>query len=282
MYNDPIDTMEIGNHRISIYYDSDALCPVKDWDLGGSYLWEHLEHGRYWLSTECDYKEWVSNTREYSLADLVQRMAAKVVSQDDIIKRYKAGKYKDLRFVYNRHERQWELQHLCTYGLYKDQWVNDIEIAPSDLKRHDYRMELLEPLDEEDIISLIQECARDFVIKYWESSGYCQGDHMRGVAFMSKERFDKRCGFNSKDFKDWKEQALSAIDGEIDCINKWAWGDVRGFILEEKVPFTKTYADGRSEEDFEWEEVDSCWGYYMDTDELFKEVISEHGLKESA
>lgn len=36
------------------------------------------------------------------------------------------------------------------------------------------------------------------------------------------------------------------------------------------------------EEGFDWEEVDSCCGYFMEADELIKEVISEHQLKEAA
>lgn len=31
---------------------------------------------------------------------------------------------------------------------------------------------------------------------------------------------------------------------------------------------------------FLWEEVDSCWGYYMETDELIEEIMKEHNLKE--
>lgn len=30
----------------------------------------------------------------------------------------------------------------------------------------------------------------------------------------------------------------------------------------------------------EWEEVDSCWGCYEETDELIKEVMIENGLEE--
>lgn len=35
------------------------------------------------------------------------------------------------------------------------------------------------------------------------------------------------------------------------------------------------------EDDYDWEEVDSCWGYYCDEDELIKEVIEEHQLQPS-
>lgn len=29
-----------------------------------------------------------------------------------------------------------------------------------------------------------------------------------------------------------------------------------------------------------WEEVDSCWDCYMETDELIEEIMEEHNLKE--
>lgn len=60
------------------------------------------------------------------------------------------------------------------------------------------------------------------------------------------------------------------------------WGDVKGYVLEKKVAFTKKYKDeSREDEDCEeWEEVDSCWGCYEETDELIKEVMIENGLEE--
>ena len=59
--------------------------------------------------------------------------------------------------------------------------------------------------------------------------------------------------------------------------------DVKGYVLEKKVSYTKQYHDEEheDEEGFDWEEVDSCWGYYMEEDELIDEVISEYHLKET-
>ena len=61
----------------------------------------------------------------------------------------------------------------------------------------------------------------------------------------------------------------------------WLWGDVKGFILKKKVRFTKKYKDKNreDEDDYELEDVDSCWGYYMGTEDLIEEVIKEHDLK---
>lgn len=281
MENRLIKTKEIGDYRIKIYYDTNAECPVTSWDMGANYIFEYLERGRYWLSDCCDWKEWVLNTREHSVADILQNMVAKVVDQQSIINYYKAGKVQDIRFIYNRSARQWELQVLQNGKDKNVKWSTEYEVEPSELKAYDYRMELLEPLDKEELVALIEECAKNFVIKSWGSSGYSQGDHIRGVAYMSKERYDKYVGNNGKN---WKEHALELIDAEVKEIAMWAWGDVKGFVLEKKVEYTKKYHDieREDEDDFDWEEVDSCWGYYMETDKLIEEVISEHQLKEVA
>lgn len=282
MSRDYIERKEIGDYRITIYPDYDAECPVTNWDMGACYIFEHLERGRYELYSDCDWKKWVSDIREESVASILQRIAAEVVTQEDIIKYYKAGKVENVRFRYDRHERQWKLEYKPTWRCADADWQSELDVEPYELKAHDYRMELLEPMDEDDYVALIQECAKDFVLQTWESSGYCQGDHIRGIAYISKERFDKRCGFNPQKYKTWQEQALEIIDAEVEEIGMWAWGDVKGFVLEKKVSFTKVFDDNdrEDEEDYEWEEVDSCWGYFMETEELIKEVMSEHDLKD--
>lgn len=284
MSRDYIERKEIGDYRITIYPDYDAECPVTNWDMGACYIFEHLERGRYELYSDCDWKKWVSDIREESVASILQRIAAEVVTQEDIIKYYKAGKVENVRFRYDRHERQWKLEYKPTWRCADADWQSELDVEPYELKAHDYRMELLEPMDEDDYVALIQECAKDFVLQTWESSGYCQGDHIRGIAYISKERFDKRCGFNPQKYKTWQEQALEIIDAEVKEIGMWAWGDVKGFVLEKKVSFTKVFDDNdrEDEEDYEWEEVDSCWGYFMETEELIKEVMSEHDLKDVA
>lgn len=77
------------------------------------------------------------------------------------------------------------------------------------------------------------------------------GDLVKGVAYMSKERYDKMVGDNGKP---WKEHADYLIDLEVKEIGVWMWGDVKGYVLEKKVPFTKVYDDDdrEDEEDIEW------------------------------
>lgn len=279
-----IEAKEIGDHRISIYYDTDRACPVKEWDMGGCYIFEYLSHGRYHLSPDCDWKEYSGghSLNDNSCSDLLQRMASDVVSQKDIIDYIKSGNVKDQRLIYDLHTRMWDLQYLPSWKRDGAEWTTGYEFEPYDLKECDYRMELLEDFEEEELMALIQKYAKDMVIMEFSSTGYSQGDHLRGYGYMTKERFDKMVGFNPNKYKDWKEQAMVIMEGETKEIGMWAWGDVKGYVLEKKVPFTKTYADGTVEEDFEWEEIFSCWGFYMETEELIAEVISEYDLKESA
>ena len=279
-----IETKEIGNHRIKIYYDIDAECPVTNWDMGANYIFEHLENGHYWLSSVCDWKEWCSNPRNESVESILRDMAAEQVKQDDIIKFIKQGKVYGSRLAYNRSTHLWEVQGRYGRSGGGYSWEAEHEIEPADLKNADYRDELLENFEEEELVALIQEYAKDFVLETWDSCGYSQGDHMRGIAYTTKERFDKYCGFNPKHYKTWQEQAKTIIEGEVKEIEMWAWGDVKGFVLEKKVPYTKHFQDSNreDEDDFDWEEVDSCWGYFMETEDLINKVISEHNLKEAA
>ena len=148
----------------------------------------------------------------------------------------------------------------------------------SEIHNFDYRYELIEYLDKEDLIELIEKCAKDIVVKEWDSRGYSQGDYVEGIAYVTKDNFDKICG--RKD-KDWRECAKERVDEEVKALGMWLWGDVKGFILKKKVRFTKKYEDkNREDEDgYELEDVDSCWGYYMETEDLIEEVIKEHNLK---
>lgn len=86
----------------------------------------------------------------------------------------------------------------------------------------------------------------------------------------------------SNNTSDWETQIDKLIDDEVKSIGMWMWGDVKGYVLEKKVKFVKKYEDEsrEDEEEEEWEEVDSGWGYYMETDELIEEIMEEHNLKE--
>lgn len=277
-----IDTKELGDYRIKIYYDECPECPCVNWDMAGRYLFEYNDQYHDILHRNCNWKDWFSDNNR-SIADALQYIAAKYVYQDDMVKYIKDGKLDGTRFVYNRSTHEWELQQRCDWegSPHRGTWLVSLGINAGNLKIYDYRFEILEQLESDDLIKLIKDCAKDLVIKEWSSIGYSQGDYLDGIAYMDKDRYDKMVGDVGKP---WKEHALELMDMEVDEIGMWAWGDVKGFVLEKKVQFTKVYADEKreDEENFEWEEVDSCWGYFMETEDLIKEVMSEHDLKEVA
>lgn len=280
--NDLIEQREIGDYRITIYPDYDARCPVTEWDMAGCHLFETYDMYHQRLCSECDWKElfpW-GKPFEHTLEEAIRRLISDVIGQKGIIKYLKAEKVSNTRFVYNRTQRQWEMQTRWTVRGQLCDWTTQWSISSYDLNYYDNSEELLEYFDKDDMLKLLEEGAKDYVFKEWASSGYCQGDYLYGLSYMSKEQYEKRVG---KAGRDWQKHAYKLISGEVKEISKWAWGDVLGFVLEKKVYFTKEYADeDRDPEDcFEWEEIDSCWGYYLDTEELIAEVISEHNIKEA-
>lgn len=269
-----IETKEIGNHRIKIYYDSCADCPCTSWDLACLYLFEYNDNCHR-LHRECNWEE-LGMGDKYDLNDALQKLARDYVSTENIIKFLK----KDVVgfcLQYNKSSKMWELK---AKRWNKDEWHVLHEFDSPYLHNGGYNYEMLEVLSNDELIELIDKYGKDTFIKEWKTIGYSQGDCVSGIAFCTKERYAEMC---NEDTAEWKDELDDTVCYEVDKIGMWMWGDVKGYVLEEKVEFTKHFKDGREpEEDFEWEETDSCWGYYAKTEELIEEVIAEYKLKEEA
>ncbi len=274
-----IDTKEIGNHRIKIYYDEYAECPVTNGDMAACYLFEYYNRWYHRLSGECDWKEWFTNSN-HSLEDALREMVSEFVSQKDLVNHIKKGELEDWRLAYNKSSRMWELLSYYQYNQKCADWHIIREFDPYWLKGEDIRYELVEDFNKDELIEILQHCAKDVVIQEWGSCGYSQGDYLEGVAYITKERYAQMV--NSNVPADWKERAEKLIDDEVKAISMWAWGGVKGYVLKKKIPYTKVYDDDNrnDEKDYDWEEVDSCWGFFMETEALIEEIISEHDLKE--
>ena len=274
MSNDVIKTEQIGDYRIRICRDDYPSCPCKDWDMLGV----HLFNSGSRLSEASNYEE-IFYSNDHSLADAVCELACKYVPQKKFIEYI--NKYCDsLRFRYDRSDHMWYLeQYFKTIEHNGSHWYEMQNFTPDEVK-DDIRGELSESLDEEDFIYLLTNCQSEIAVHEWSSSGYCQGDYVEGFSYCTKERFIKHYGGPAKD---WQKRAVPAMESEAECIGKWMWGDVIGFVLEKKVRYTKAYEDSEraDEDDYDWEEVDSCWDYYCDEDELIKKVIDEHQLQPS-
>lgn len=257
---------EIGDYRITIYQDEDAGCPCTDWDLAGVYFWDYQNYGlNRKLSRNCSSEVGAENAE-----DALKRLVCKYVSQKKIIDYINSENVENFRMRYDKSEHMWYLEN-----LYDGKWYNHKEFFPSDLKRFDERVELCDILEEDDFTYLLHDC-KDIAFYEWSSSGYCHGDRVSGYAYCDKERFKEMVDTNTKN---WRKRALDLFEGEVNDIGMWMWGDVKGYVLEKKRPYTKLYDDGYTSESYDWEQIDSCWGYYYeDADDLIEEVIKEHGL----
>ena len=261
-----ITTKEVGNYRIKIYYDTDSACPCESWDMAACFLWECIYLPR--LQDVCDWREVFGKHGDsrHSLIDALHKLISEYVKWKDLLNYFKKGKIDGYRLRYDNHDKMWYYKEIFS-------------ISPSDLYTYDYTYEFIEDLGCEELIQILSDLGKDIFVKEWSTTGYSQGDYVKGIAFCTKERYTKMVSNNTSD---WKTQIDKLIDDEVKSIGMWMWGDVKGYVLEKKVKFVKKYKDKsrEDEEGEEWEEVDSCWGYYMETDELIEEIMKEHNLKE--
>jgi len=95
------------------------------------------------------------------------------------------------------------------------------------------------------------------------SRGYSQGDYAY-VLIVLTDKFFKDTGCDRKNSED-------ILKGTRELFDAWAWGDVYGFIIEECKSYAKVPAEefkygsmDNVEFEEEWEEIDSCWGFYGD------------------
>ena len=74
----------------------------------------------------------------------------------------------------------------------------------------------------------------------------------------------------------WRRRASECIDGEVEIYDMYLRGDVYGYrlekevIVEEKCPHCDEVINTYTE----WEEEDSCWGYYSD-------CLEENGIRDA-
>ena len=277
---DYIRRKEVGDYRITIHYDTCVGCPATNWDMLGCFLWEYDR--MHILSESCNWNDvWGKySDHRHSLEETIRLMVKEHCDFDLFVKYIKSEEMKDVRLYYDRSSRMWKLEVYGYWALSKEWDVVD-EYEPKDLKTKDMHLfsNLLEYFGQDTLLELLQNCANDVYVTEWSSRGYSQGDYVEGIAFVTKARYDKRCGRTDKP---WKEAAQECIDKEVDCIGKWMWGDVYGYVLEKKVRFKKVYEseEKEDEDDYEWEHVFNCWGYYEDPDELIEEVMTEYDIKE--
>jgi hypothetical protein len=102
-----------------------------------------------------------------------------------------------------------------------------------------------------------------------------------GICWLEKDEFLKYSG-NDEEY--WNGKTLDEIEWLLDELKAWGDNDVYGFVVEDAVRIQgiKTYYNGEREDepyiDTQWEESDSCWGYYGDIDEVKVSMFDQAGL----
>ena len=193
------------------------------------------------------------------------------------------------RLEYNRSARRWELkEYLQSYSKKEYKWY--------DAEWFDGRK------DEIDLGLLVEKCLDSTIDElcdpnYWTDGikimsygfGY-YGDisfyhdfstDSEGICWLEKDEFLKYSG-NDEEY--WNGKTLDDIEFLLDEIEAWGDGNVYGFVVEDciKSNIHKEYTNvDKEDEDYEeeeWEESDSCWGYYGDIDEVKVSMFDQAGL----
>ena len=102
-----------------------------------------------------------------------------------------------------------------------------------------------------------------------------------GICWLEKDEFLKYSGCKEEY---WNGKTLDEITWLIDALKAWGDNDVYGFVVENciKSKIHKEYTNvDKEDEDYEeeeWEESDSCWGFYGDIDEVKVSMFDQAGL----
>lgn len=203
-----ITTKEVGNYRIKIYYDTDSACPCESWDMAACFLWECIYLPR--LQDVCDWREVFGKYGDsrHSLIDALHKLISEYVKWKDLLNYFKKGKIDGYRLRYDNHDKMWYYKEIFS-------------ISPSDLYTYDYTYEFIEDLGCEELIQILSDLGKDIFVKEWSTTGYSQGDYVKGIAFCTKERYTKMVSNNTSD---WKTQIDKLIDDEVKSIGMWMRG----------------------------------------------------------
>lgn len=107
-------------------------------------------------------------------------------------------------------------------------------------------------------------------------------DTTRNAAYMwtDKERFEAVCCKDgwmtvydeetktrrpAKDEAEFRKYLWEIAKDELALFQKYLDGECFGYREENRIPFKKVYPDGREVDDCDWDDGDSCWGFYVDS-----------------
>lgn len=226
-------------------------------DMDGNIGTMFCMHPRYGLGDRTKYQDMDGLKRA-----VIQELG---ISMKRIRSYVKTGKA-NIELTYNHKERQWEIWGAYSflgkreYGLFcanpDVEFLEDDLIAGitlNDLQKISNDNLVILPLYLYDHSGLSMSCA-DFGDP-WDSGQV-------GIIWTTIDRVKAaRLGKQTK--KEWIRLAEQDMRAEVKMYNMYLQGEAYGYIEE------------RKSEDGQWEECDSCWGFYTDTFDPLCELADE-------
>jgi hypothetical protein len=203
-------------------------------------------------------------------------------------------KYHDTALFYDRSNKEWVVGSWIpawTDGqkvVHEAHWGEDTSFS---LKLEDIDVDsIIEYLNTETIDHLVANAMTDGIKMMSYSFGYYSGISFseevtcdsEGICWLEKDEFMKYSGCNEEY---WKDKTLKEIEFLCDELEAWGDNEVYGFVVEKAIrtQVMKTYLNGEREDESyietEWEETDSCWGFYGELDKSLELILEEAGFK---
>ena len=280
-----------GSQRISFYRDEYAENPrgmtdeplhCEDWSRGYSIMTKQDKESKsssarslleYMIRNYGDYKKIID-----TLVENGKNIGNKKVSCGTAL-------------VYDKSGKAWILlgDVNCYFGSEReDGWYEYNELCG---KKYDLDIcAITEDATDDTIDYLATNCMTDkvkmmsYVFGYYGSISFCHevSTDSEGICWLEKDEFLKYSGCNEEY---WNGKSLDEIEWLLDELKAWGDNDVYGFVVEDCIKskvhkeYTNVDKDDEDYEEEEWEESDSCWGYYGDIDTVEGWIFEEYGLK---
>ena len=282
-----------GSQRISFYCEEYADSP--------RYTTDEPLHCVDWSRNHTIMTEQERKNASGDTYDLLCYILKNYGDEKKIIKilkdNYKSSTHqeRDNALYYDRSNREWVVASwVAEYTDWRKEkheahWTEEDSFS---LKLEDIDIaSIIECLSSETIDHLVANAMTDGIKMMSYSFGYCSGIFFseevtcdsEGICWLEKDEFLKYSG-NSEEY--WNGKSLKDIEWLIEEIEAWGDNDVYGFIVEDCIKskihkeYTNVDKEGEDYEEDEWEESDSCWGFYGELDKMIPFMLENAGLKQ--
>lgn len=272
------------------------------------YCEEYADSPRYTTDEPLHCKDWSRNhtimtAQERKNAsgdtyDLLCNMLEKYGDEKKIIKilkdNYKSSTHqeRDNALYYDRSNREWVVASwVADYTDWRKEkheahWTEEVSFS---LKLEDIDIaSIIECLSSDTIDHLVANAMTDGIKMMSYSFGYYSGISFseevtcdsEGICWLEKDEFLKYSGHNEEY---WNGKTLDEIEWLLDELEAWGDNEVYGFIVEKAIKSVVSthYPNGEREdtqnEITEWEDEDSCWGFYGELDKMIPFMLESAG-----